>query len=172
MEVVDSLLLPGILPFNLLVGTINSTVTFLVYKTVSRHVIHGEGWLSLIHILNVDCPACLIPETIAHEMAHQRMVASELEANFVGIAACVTCGDTVFQYSGYLAGLIQLCNALYPVAPDLWDCLLYTSWHPLLSLVWQTVQVIREGNIPSLTSALSSPGPACLELPCPLPALH
>lgn len=33
----------------------------------------------------------------------------------------VTCGDTVFQYSGYLAGLIQLCNALYPVAPDLWD---------------------------------------------------
>lgn len=44
VEVVDSLLLPGILPFNLLVGTINSTVTFLVYKTVSRHVIHGEGW--------------------------------------------------------------------------------------------------------------------------------
>ena len=33
--------------------------------------------------MNVDCPACLIPETIAHEMAHQRMVASELEANFV-----------------------------------------------------------------------------------------
>ena len=44
VEVVDSLLLPGILPFNPLVGTINSTVTFLVYKTVSRHVIHGEGW--------------------------------------------------------------------------------------------------------------------------------
>ncbi|MEI3141541.1 MAG: DUF3810 family protein [Lawsonibacter sp.] len=65
--------------------------------------------------VNVDAPACLIPATIAHEMAHQRMVASELEANFVGIAACVTCGDVVFQYSGYLMGLIQLCNALYPV---------------------------------------------------------
>lgn len=41
-EVVDSLMLSGILPFNLLVGVINSVVTFLVYKTVSRFIIHGE----------------------------------------------------------------------------------------------------------------------------------
>ena len=33
--------------------------------------------------VNVDAPACLVPATIAHEMSHQRMVASELEANFV-----------------------------------------------------------------------------------------
>lgn len=39
---VDELMLPGILPFNLLVGAINSVVTFLVYKTVSRFIIHGE----------------------------------------------------------------------------------------------------------------------------------
>ena len=42
--VVDALLLPGILPFNLLKAGINSAVTFLVYKTVSRHIVHGEGW--------------------------------------------------------------------------------------------------------------------------------
>ncbi len=41
-EAVDSLMLSGILPFNLLVGAINSAVTFLVYKTVSRFIIHGE----------------------------------------------------------------------------------------------------------------------------------
>lgn len=41
---VDALLLPGILPFNLIKAGINSVVTFLVYKTVSRYVIHGEGW--------------------------------------------------------------------------------------------------------------------------------
>lgn len=41
-EVVDSLMLSGILPFNLLVGAINSAVTFLTYKTVSRFLIHGE----------------------------------------------------------------------------------------------------------------------------------
>ena len=44
-KVVDDLLLPGILPFNLIKAGINSIVTFLVYKTVSRHIIHGgEDW--------------------------------------------------------------------------------------------------------------------------------
>ena len=44
VAVVDAMLLPVILPFNLLKAGINSVITFLVYKTVSRHVIHGEGW--------------------------------------------------------------------------------------------------------------------------------
>ena len=44
VAVVDAMLLPVILPFNLLKAGINSVVTFLVYKTVSRHVIHGEAW--------------------------------------------------------------------------------------------------------------------------------
>ena len=70
--------------------------------------------------VNVDAPACMLPATIAHEMAHQRMTASEQEANFVGIAAAVSSGDPVFQYSGYLFGLVQLCNALYPAAPEAW----------------------------------------------------
>lgn len=70
--------------------------------------------------VNVDAPACLLPATIAHEMSHQRMVASELEANFVGIVACTSCDNVTFQYSGYLFGLIQLCNALYPVDADAW----------------------------------------------------
>lgn len=43
VAVVDAMLLPVILPFNLLKAGINSVITFLVYKTVSRHVIHGEG---------------------------------------------------------------------------------------------------------------------------------
>ncbi len=41
-EVVDSLLLAGILPFNLLKAGINSVITFLVYKVVSRYIIHGD----------------------------------------------------------------------------------------------------------------------------------
>lgn len=70
--------------------------------------------------VNADSPACLLPATIAHEMAHQRMIAAEEEANFVGIAACVTCDDVVFQYSGYLMGLIHLSNALYSADKDAW----------------------------------------------------
>ena len=73
--------------------------------------------------VNIDAPACMIPATVAHEMAHQRMVASEQEANFVGIAAAVTSGDPVFQYSGYLFGLVQLCNALAPVDRDAWNAI-------------------------------------------------
>lgn len=86
--------------------------------------------------VNVDAPACLVPATIAHEMAHQRMVASELEANFVGIAAAVTSDDAVFQYSGYLLGLIQLCNALYSVDPQAWYDIAGRTFTPELSTDW------------------------------------
>ncbi len=87
--------------------------------------------------VNVDAPACLVPATIGHEMAHQRMVASELEANFVGIAACTSCDDVVFQYSGYLMGLINLCNALYPVSPDSWNKIAGETFTPELFTDWK-----------------------------------
>jgi len=87
--------------------------------------------------VNVDAPACLVPATIGHEMAHQRMVASELEANFVGIAACTSCDDVVFQYSGYLMGLVQLCNALYSVSPDAWYDITVKTFTPELSTDWR-----------------------------------
>ena len=44
VEMVDAMLVTVILPFNLLKAGINSAITFLVYKTVSRTLIHGEGW--------------------------------------------------------------------------------------------------------------------------------
>ena len=86
--------------------------------------------------VNVDAPACLVPSTIGHEMAHQRMVASELEANFVGIAACTSCDDVVFRYSGYLSGLINLCNALYSVAPDVWRDISKQTFNRELATDW------------------------------------
>lgn len=86
--------------------------------------------------VNTDAPRCLLPATIAHEMAHQRMVASELEANFVGIAACTSCGDTTYQYSGWLMGLIQLCNALYSVDPQGWQAIAQRWFTPELTADW------------------------------------
>lgn len=44
VSVVDGMLITVILPFNLLKAGINSVITFLIYKTVSRYVIHGESW--------------------------------------------------------------------------------------------------------------------------------
>ena len=87
--------------------------------------------------VNIDAPACLVPATIAHEMSHQRMVALEDEANFVGIAACATCDDEVFQYSGYLMGLIHLSNALYAVSPDSWYQISGQWFTPELSRDWE-----------------------------------
>ncbi len=86
--------------------------------------------------VNTDAPRCLLPATIAHEMAHQRMVASELEANFVGIAACTSCGDTTYQYSGWLMGLIQLCNALYSADPQGWQAIAERWFTPELTADW------------------------------------
>ncbi len=43
VEVVDAMLLPVILPFNLIKAGANSVITFAVYKVVSRYIIHGES---------------------------------------------------------------------------------------------------------------------------------
>jgi len=73
--------------------------------------------------LNVDSPACLLPANIAHELAHQRGIASEQECNFLAIAASTSSDNPVFQYAGYLMGYIHLSNALYRADPTRWEAL-------------------------------------------------
>ena len=68
--------------------------------------------------LNVDCPEVFLPVTIAHEYAHQRGVAAEQEANFVGIMASITSGRADYVYSGWLYGYLHLSNALYRADPE------------------------------------------------------
>lgn len=63
--------------------------------------------------VNTDCPASLFPATVAHELAHQRGVAKEQEANFVAVMACFDDGDKDFCYSASLLAYTHLGNALY-----------------------------------------------------------
>lgn len=68
--------------------------------------------------INTQPPAALLPATIAHEMAHQRGIASEQEANFIAILACTESGNDAYAYSGWLFGFLHLGNALYRHDPD------------------------------------------------------
>lgn len=59
--------------------------------------------------VNATLPDWELPFTAAHELAHQRGVAREDEANFVGYLACREHPDADFQYSGtFRAGLYAL----------------------------------------------------------------
>ncbi|MBE6963648.1 MAG: DUF3810 domain-containing protein [Ruminococcaceae bacterium] len=65
--------------------------------------------------VNVDSPACLLPSTVVHELAHQRGIASEQECNFLAVMASVISGESAYEYAGWLKGYINLGNALYAV---------------------------------------------------------
>jgi uncharacterized membrane protein len=70
--------------------------------------------------INTDAPISGRPFTIAHELAHSRGVTGEDEANFVGIAACMTCDDAMYRYSGCLSGLEYLLSDLYLADREAW----------------------------------------------------
>ena len=63
--------------------------------------------------VNVHFPDYTLPFTAAHELAHQRGIARENEANFIAFLVCVGSQDSYVRYSGYLNLLEYICNALY-----------------------------------------------------------
>ncbi len=68
--------------------------------------------------INKDQPLCLLPSTIAHELAHVRGVAPEDDCNFIAVLACEESGNDVYKYSGRLLAYIHLSNALYTADAD------------------------------------------------------
>ena len=71
--------------------------------------------------LNTDSPACLLPSTITHELAHQKNIAPEQEANFVAILTALKSNNPVYCYSAALLGYIHLSNALYKADRIAWE---------------------------------------------------
>ncbi len=73
---------------------------------------------------NAAMPTWQQPHTIAHEKAHQRGIASEDEANFLGFFGCVLAPKPFIRYSGLLFAQRQLLRELIAIDPDRGNALL------------------------------------------------
>ena len=62
--------------------------------------------------LNINYPDYSMPYTMAHEMAHQRGVAPENEANFVAFLVCLESDDPYIRYSASLSMLEYVLSAM------------------------------------------------------------
>ncbi len=62
--------------------------------------------------VNTNYPNFLMPFTMAHEMAHQRGIAREDEANFVAFLVCTGSDDAYIRYSGYANMLNYMLTAI------------------------------------------------------------
>ena len=65
--------------------------------------------------LNMVFPDYTLPYTAAHELAHQRGIAREDEANFIAFLVCIASDDPYIQYSGYLNMFEYVVSALNSV---------------------------------------------------------
>ena len=68
--------------------------------------------------VNAAIPDATVPFVAAHEMAHQRGIAPEDEANFQAYLACRESGLAAACYSGSLGAFDLAFNALAQAAPD------------------------------------------------------
>ena len=71
--------------------------------------------------INYVFPDYTIPFTMAHEMAHQRGIARENEANFIAFLVCLESDDTYIRYSAYLNMYEYVANALYRADKELYS---------------------------------------------------
>lgn len=66
-------------------------------------------------------PDFMLPFTVAHEMAHQRGIAREDEANFLAFLVCLESNDDYIKYSGYAEMTNYLLGALYLSDTELYN---------------------------------------------------
>ena len=63
--------------------------------------------------VNVNFPDYTLPYTAAHELAHQRGIAKEDEANFMAFIVCMNSDDAYIRYSAYVSLYEYVASALY-----------------------------------------------------------
>lgn len=99
-----------------------------------KTVMHSEPW-TYTHItgvysyftgeanINTNMPDYTIPFTAAHELAHQRGIAREDEANFVAFLVCTASDEPYIRYCGYVNMYEYLAGPLYSANSEMYsDC--------------------------------------------------
>ncbi len=79
--------------------------------------------------VNINLPDYTLPYTAAHEMAHQRGIAREEEANFVAFLVCMESDDDYIRYSAYANAFEYVASSLYSANKDMYTTL-YTERVP------------------------------------------
>ena len=100
----------------------NSRVKPVLVSEVMSHM-HITGVYSFFTgeaNINVNFPDYTIPYTAAHELAHQRGIAREDEANFVAFLVCIGSDDPYIRYSGYLNVYEYVASALWKADKELY----------------------------------------------------
>lgn len=77
--------------------------------------------------INFNYPDFVLPFTVAHEMAHQRGIAREDEANFTAFLVCLNSDNDYVRYSGYMNVLEYVLSALSKADASLYKELVQTS---------------------------------------------
>lgn len=91
-----------------------------VFFSVPLSYLHTTGIYSFFtgeSNLNVDFPDYTLPYTAAHELAHQRGIARENEANFIAFLVCLNSEDEYIKYCSYLNMFEYVATALYNENP-------------------------------------------------------
>lgn len=102
--------------------TFNSRVKPVLASTVMSDAgITGiYGFLTGEANVNIEYPHHEIVFSAAHEMAHQRGIARENEANFIAFLVCISSDDDFVRYSGYISMLRYFMNAVYATDKELY----------------------------------------------------
>ena len=82
--------------------------------------------------VNTNYPDYIVAFSAAHEMAHQRGIAKEDEANFVAFLACLESDDPYLNYCACMNMLDFIGSAMYQAAPELYETLLNESGGSIL----------------------------------------
>ena len=106
-----------------------------VLRAPVKQIVLSE-WMTYTHIsgvytyftgeanLNTNYPYFVNVYTTAHEMAHQRGIARENEANFIAYLVCISSEDPYMQYCGYLNMYEYLINPLHKASPKMYTLII------------------------------------------------